>query len=178
MKLSAFDHLMESKQEELKLNPLEYDFGELDPAINSENVKIHYDVHTKGYFENATEKGDQFNINGLNLHNVWWETIGPIREDNSVPNEIIELSGKAEKELVTEWETKAGKLQGSGWVIMCTEGKIHSVQNHEWDDHEKVVFLLDCWEHAYYLTHPGDKTTYFKEMWKVYNWDAIVNRIN
>lgn len=179
--LKELNHLIETANKKYKADRLSYSESALDPVINPENVKVHYEIHTIGYARKANEKGDQFNINGINLHNIWWKTLQSPMEDNASFDEdkFIKFVKKANTftEFVKMWEEAANSIEGNGWVILDKSGNINIVSNHDWNNPDDIVMLLDCWEHAYYLTYPGRKAKFVTEMWKCYNWNVIEARV-
>ena len=74
----------------------------------------------------------------------------------------------------------ANGLKGSGWawlaydpitsqlVMMTTpnHGTLHSLGL-------VPLFVVDLWEHAYYLQYRNERATYVKEIWKILNWKVI-----
>lgn len=81
-----------------KLPDLPYDYGELEPSISAQIMKLHHDKHHKTYVDNynkfveqfldATAKGDheksssllqliRFNGGGHINHSIFWQNLAP-----------------------------------------------------------------------------------------------------
>lgn len=166
-----------NNEQKYELVPLPFKMNELEPVISEETVKWHYNVHSQGYVDKANDKGDDFNIGGAVLHNIWWSQLQPPQDDNQ-PNGAVkalidETFGSFAK-FKEQFKDAAMSIQGSGWVLLTAGGEIKTIQNH---DYQPCVLVLDWWEHSYYLDYQAEKEQYFDQMWKIYNWSVVNGRL-
>lgn len=157
--------------------PLKFKQADLAPVLSEQNVQYHYDVHTKNYAKGANASGDEFNIAGIELHNIWWASL--TAPHNKKPSgdllELIEKKHTSFEKFKEEWRDSALEIQGSGWVALSYTGRVFTIRNHARFD--GIVMLLDMWEHSFYPTYGPDKKSYIENMWKIYDWDAINKRL-
>lgn len=124
------------------LPELPYDYDALEPVISKELLKLHHDIHHKGYVENANklleklenarknnEQTDQkallkslsFNLGGHVLHSLFWENMTGRDEDKKIGGKIeqvlIDEFGSVEK-FYEEFAQAAESVEGSGWAAL------------------------------------------------------------
>ncbi len=180
MKEQFGQFLYEAKKQEGKISLFKLPFGldALSPVMNKDNVDYHYNVHTKNYIKKANADHDDFNVAGAKLHNLWWEQLQPPSQKNEPTGEVATLITKQYKTLAA-FKSQAKQqfmgIQGSGWLVLLTSGKLITVANHR--DVSNVALLIDGWEHAYYSTYGPHKDKYFDAIWTCINWDVVNTRI-
>jgi len=124
------------------LPSLPYDFGALEPVVNTEIMTLHHGKHHATYVNNlnaalekmsdAMAKQDyatmialqgaiQFNGGGHLNHSIFWQNLCPVK-DVVTPNDANPELGKAIEaqwgsldNFKTEFNTKTAAIQGSGW---------------------------------------------------------------
>lgn len=183
MTLHFLKSLTESKdQREIRQIHLKFKKDELDPVMSEATVKYHFDGLAAKYFEryNAGEGDPDFNYGGAMLHNIFFTNLIPPQAANKpvgISKTVIdEVYGSFDK-FKEEFEKTAMGIQGSGWVYMDTEGKLHVIANHEYKKTMKIALLIDWWEHAWALDYQQDKAKYLNNIWRIINWDAVDIRL-
>lgn len=70
----------------------------------------------------------------------------------------------------------------NGWVwILFQSNKIIIKDTHDdasflYDAYNRPLFVIDIWEHAYYLDNFNDRSKYFENIWNCINWNFIEYR--
>jgi len=126
-----------------KLPDLPYDFGDLQPVISADIMKIHHQGHHKAYVTNynkavedfldAQSKGDvskvaslqgaiRFNGGGHINHSIFWTNLAPPKNGGGhLPDNKSKLSEQVHRDfgsfenLIAEFSKKSAGVQGSGW---------------------------------------------------------------
>ncbi len=132
-----------------KLPELPYKYGALSPHISGEQLKIHHDIHHKGYVDGANKileklersrkKGEceldlgaelsalSFKIGGHVLHSLFWPNMCPEDEVEERPGGSLEDAIDREfgslENFKNEFTKAAAGVQGSGWGALgyCKE---------------------------------------------------------
>ena len=143
----------------------------------------------------AREKGDlsavrtllrnlSFHGSGVVLHNLYWEGLCPASESeeptsgaflDQVKKDFGSLDG-----LKNVLSAAAKAVEGSGWAVLAWEplgGKLLVLQA---ENHQKLtiwgvrpLFVIDVWEHAYYLKYQNRRAEYVDNIWNVVNWAEV-----
>ena len=164
--------------DKLELIPLEFKFDHLEPVLEEDNVKYHYQVLSQGYVDRYNnQEGDlDFNKAGAYLHRIWWENLTSPNISNKPKDKILELIEKKYttfsdlKEKITE---KALKLQGSGWIYLSKTGDIKIIHNHKIE--KDIIMILDLWEHS--MNPFQTRKEYIKTIWQIIDWNVVNNRL-
>ena len=191
---------------EYKLPDLPYDYSALEPYTSGQILELHHDKHHAAYVKGANEtleklatvrdKNDYAPINGLEkslafhisghvLHSIFWENLSPDggdKPDGELAAAIDENFGSFDnfKSHLTQ-ATLA--VQGSGWGALAWEptGKrliIEQIYDHQGNIGQGTtpLFVIDAWEHAYYLQYKNVKADFFEAIWNVANWADVAKR--
>jgi Fe-Mn family superoxide dismutase len=183
MTLHFIKYLTESEdRREVRQNKLNFEQDQLDPVMSEDTIKYHYNGLAAKYFEryNAGEGDSDFNYGGAMLHNIFFANLTPPRAANrpdgvskslidSVYDNFDKFKEAVEKEFMA--------AQGSNWIYMDTEGKLHTIHNHEYKKGMKIALLIDAWEHAWALDYQQDKAKYLQNIWRIINWDVVNIRL-
>ncbi len=142
------------------LPPLPYPYDALEPYISRETVRIHHDIHHKGYVNGLNqaelelarqrESGDfalnryweqqlAFNGSGHILHSIYWTNMAPPSrktEPGEAMREWINLSFGSFEGFFGQFIAAAEQVQGSGWATMVWNPawqrlEVLQVQRHE-----------------------------------------------
>jgi superoxide dismutase, Fe-Mn family len=167
----------------LTITPLPYSYVALEPVISKQIMELHHDKHYASYvnnFNNLLETGkvSSFNYNGAILHDIFWNNMRPLLENNLPPKGIFEDFEKFKQ----DFSTAAITVEGSGWAVWWkTEGGmvIGQLEKHNLLglNGATPVLVLDVWEHAYYLQYLNDRKSYVEKWWSLVNWDDVQKRL-
>lgn len=130
------------------LSPLPYDYADLEPYISSQIMKLHHDIHHKGYVDAANAAvvelerirrvgGDairmvravtdslSFNLSGHVLHTVFWKNMkkgggGDPPAGSEIGKAIVRDFGSLDA-FRGHFSAAAAQVQGSGWAILAFE---------------------------------------------------------
>lgn len=188
------------------LPDLPYDYGALEPHYSAQVLELHHDKHHAAYVKgaNATleklaaargegdydaivglEKSLAFNVSGHVLHSLFWKNLSPDRggkPEGELAAAIDESFGSFE-DCKSQLSAATTSVQGSGWGTLTWEplGKrliIDQVYDHQGNvgSGSAPIFVLDAWEHAYYLQYKNVKADYVEAMWNIVNWADVATR--
>lgn len=170
------------------LPKLQYEYNALEPYIDAKTMEIHHTKHHQGYIDKLNaivELNPDFknkkleelclipetkNMAGGHFnHTFFWEIIGPANSDQ-VPEEISKYKD--------EFNDKASKLFGSGWVWIVEKDKKIEVLATQLQDVPMAtgynpILTIDLWEHAYYLKYQNRRTEYIEAFWNIVNWQKV-----
>ncbi|KAF9594533.1 hypothetical protein IFM89_033503 [Coptis chinensis] len=140
--LVGFNNQARRELQTCSLPDLGYDYGDLEPAISGEIMKIHHTKHHQTYVTNynkaleqldhAVTKGDastvvklqsaiKFNGGGHVNHSIFWKNLSPVSEGGGEPPHgslgwAIDTHFGSFETLVQKMNSEGAALQGSGWV--------------------------------------------------------------
>ncbi|MBI4405821.1 MAG: superoxide dismutase [Deltaproteobacteria bacterium] len=157
-----------SKYSDLQKLPIEELLSRLDdvPAV------IRNDVRNQG--------------GGHYTHSLFWRTLSP-RKGLSPTGELanrIDATFGGFSQFKERFSEIAIKHFGSGyaWLSVNPEGELiaESLPNQDTPLLKNChpVFLLDLWEHAYYLKYRNRRAEFVKAFWEVVNWAEVSERFN
>jgi len=125
------------------------------------------------------------NGGGVANHTIYWQVMGP--KGGGAPTGAIADALKSSFgsfDSFKEQFTKAALGQfGSGWawVVQDEGGKLaiqpSANQDSPLSQGKKIVFVIDVWEHAYYLKYQNRRADYINAWWNVVNWEEINKRL-
>lgn len=189
-----------------KLPDLPYDYGELEPHLSGRVLEIHHGKHHALYVENANkalqrigecieeddlqaipglERALAFNLSGHVLHSIYWHNMAPGaggEPDGDLGAAVDDSFGSFQnfRTLMTE---AAQTTMGSGWAALVWEPIAKRLIVSQIYDHQSnhaqgsfPIFVIDAWEHAYYLQYQNKKDAYCRAVWEVANWSDVQQR--
>ncbi|PCN49115.1 superoxide dismutase [Curtobacterium sp. 'Ferrero'] len=190
---------------EYTLPELPYDYAALEPHISGKIMQLHHDKHHQTYVTGANtaleqlaearesgnlanvnklEKDLAFNLGGHVNHSIFWTNLGP---DTKVPEgelaaAIDEFFGSFEK-FQAQFAAVATGIQGSGWAVLAWDQVGQKLTTFQLFDQQANVplgvvpiFMLDMWEHAFYLDYLNVKADYVKAVWNIVDWENVAAR--
>jgi Fe-Mn family superoxide dismutase len=124
------------------------------------------------------------NGGGVYNHSMFWKIM---KKDGGGPPtgavaEAIKSSFGSFDDFKTTFNNAATTRFGSGWAwLIVKDGKLAVVSTPNQDnplmDNAETkgtpIFLLDVWEHAYYLKYQNRRPEYITNFWNVVNWDEV-----
>ena len=189
------------------LPELPYDYSALEPHISGKIMELHHDKHHAAYvaganaaLENlaaARETGDlskvnqfskdlAFHVGGHTNHTIFWNNLSPEggeRPQGDLAAAIDDAFGSFEK-FQAHFTAAAMGIQGSGWAVLAYDslsGKLNIFQLFDQQANVPVgqvpVFMVDMWEHAFYLDYLNVKADYVKAIWNIANWQDVAARL-
>lgn len=183
MSLQFIKYLKEEKDDrEVVQTRLAFGKDELEPVMSKATLDYHYDGLAAKYFERYNKgEGDlSFNYGGAMLHNLFFTNLRPAKAGNKPQGTVAELiNSKYEnfEKFKDAVEKQAMAIQGSGWVYMDPDGKLHTIPNHEYKKTMKIVLLIDWWEHAWALDYQQNKAKYLENIWRIIDWEIVNDRV-
>jgi Fe-Mn family superoxide dismutase len=189
------------------LPDLPYDYSALEPYLPAQILELHHDKHHAAYVKglNTTldkidaarsagdfgalvglEKAQAFNLAGHVLHSIQWTNFSPTgggKPEGALADAIERHFGSFDG-FKGQFESATTTVQGSGWGVLAWEplGQrllIEQVYDHQGNHGQATVplFVIDAWEHAFYLKYLNDKAAYVEAVWNIVNWDDVAQRL-
>jgi Fe-Mn family superoxide dismutase len=123
---------------------------------------------------------------GCANHQLFWKVMAPALAAADAPtgalaDAIDEAFGGLDA-FVEAFTDAALSVFGSGWAFLTTdeEGtlRIEATANNDnpLTDGRGALFVLDCWEHAYYLSYRHRRDEYVEAWWNVLDWATADDR--
>ncbi|MFP7696049.1 superoxide dismutase [Trueperella sp. LYQ143] len=188
------------------LPELDYSYDALEPHISAKIMELHHSKHHQAYVDGANkaldnlakareandfaavnqyEKDLAFNVGGHTNHTVFWKNLSP--NGGGAPTgellEAIEDAFGSFDAFQKQFTAVATGIQGSGWAVLAYDTISQSLTTYQLFDQQSnvpvgsiPVFMLDMWEHAFYLDYLNVKADYVKAVWNVVNWEDVSAR--
>jgi Fe-Mn family superoxide dismutase len=136
----------------------------------------------------ATSKELSFQIGGHILHGLFWNNLIPSAKSSKEPKGILAEALKNEfgsiERFKKEFTTAAVSAEGSGWAVLgfCGQTRrpiIIQIEKHNVNvvPHQRILMVLDVWEHAYYLDYKNERAKFVEAFWNIVNWDEMGKRL-
>jgi Fe-Mn family superoxide dismutase len=191
---------------EYTLPELPYDYAALEPHISGKIMQLHHDKHHATYVAGANtalaslaearesgnlanvnklEKDLAFNLGGHVNHTVFWTNLTPESQapEGELASAIDDAFGSFEK-FQAHFTAVALGVQGSGWAVLGWDVVGQQLTVFQLFDQQGNVpfgvvplFMLDVWEHAYYLDYLNVRADYIKAVWNIANWSNVAARL-
>jgi len=189
------------------LPDLPYDYSALEPHISGKIMELHHDKHHAAYVKGANtalekleearaagdlsavnlhEKNLAFNLGGHINHSVFWHNLSPEgggQPEGELAEAIKEFFGSFEA-FQSHFAANAAGIQGSGWSVLGWDSLGQRLSIFQLYDQQSNVpvsitplFMLDMWEHAFYLDYLNVKADYIKAVWNIANWQDVSARL-
>lgn len=136
----------------------------------------------------ATLKELSFNVGGHSLHSLFWANLAPAAKTTKEPGGTLGAALKGEfgsfERFKKEFTAAASSAEGSGWGVLALCGKTRRPVLMQIEKHnvnvapgERILMVLDVWEHAYYLDYKNERPKYVEAFWNIVNWDEVNKRL-
>ena len=179
------------------LPELPYDYAALEPHISGRIMELHHDKHHAAYVAGANsalealaaarEEGNLGAINLWEKNLAFWNNLSPNgggEPEGELAEAIKDSFGSFEK-FRTHFTATALGIQGSGWAVLAYDsisGKLIIFQLFDQQANVPVgtvpLFMVDMWEHAFYLDYLNVKADYVKAIWNIANWSDVAKRLD
>ncbi|MDD4171385.1 MAG: superoxide dismutase [Syntrophomonas sp.] len=188
------------------LPELPYPYNALEPYYDEQTVRLHHDIHHKGYVDGlnnaetkiaeAREKGDfalikhwarelAFHGSGHILHTMFWENMKPTG-GGAASGPIAEAINKEFDnfdKFKQQFSAAAAAVEGSGWAILAFNPYFAKLEILQTEKHQDLtqwgvvpLLVVDVWEHAYYLKYQNKRAAFIEAWWNLVNWDDVNQR--
>lgn len=165
--------------------------------LSKKQIKIHFEGHHLGYVRAAEKKLGKLkrenfhnylqqnksnntplanNLRQIFLHNKFWENL---LKDLSELSENQNFFEKINEQTAFWKDMMKLYIFGSGWVIAYAyqgELKVGFFRNAQIPDGE-IVFVIDLWEHSFYLDYQNRRNEYLEGCKKYLDWKLIHSRL-
>ena len=136
----------------------------------------------------ATLKELSFQVGGHTLHSLFWANLAPAAKTTREPGGALGTALKDEfgsfERFKKEFSTAATSTEGSGWAALAFCGKTYRPVLMQIEKHnvnvaptERILMVLDVWEHAYYLDYKNERAKFAEAFWNNVNWDEVNKRL-
>ncbi len=136
----------------------------------------------------ATLKELSFQMGGHTLHSLFWSNLAPAAKSSREPAGALAQALKNEfgsfERFKKEFSTAAASVEGSGWAALALCGKTQRLFLMQIEKHnvnvapdERIIMVLDLWEHAYYLDYRNERPRFVEAFWSIVNWDEVNRRL-
>ena len=113
-------------------------------------------------------------------HTMFWQIMGPGKggaPTGRIASAIDSTFGNFDTFKDQMNKGGAGRF-GSGWVWLVESGGKYAVESTANQDNpmmegKKGIFVIDVWEHAYYLKYQNRRPDYITAWWSVVNWAEV-----
>ncbi|HTY46407.1 MAG TPA: superoxide dismutase [Methanomassiliicoccales archaeon] len=136
----------------------------------------------------AIAKEYSFHFGGLFLHEKFWKNMAPAGKAGGKPGgkigDVLNKEFGSFERFKKEFSAVASSVEGSGWAAVSFCGHtdrpvLVQIEKHNVNvtPQQKVLLVLDVWEHAYYLDYKNDRGKFIENWWNVVNWDEVEKRL-
>ncbi|MEK7150615.1 MAG: superoxide dismutase [Patescibacteria group bacterium] len=122
---------------------------------------------------------ETFALNGVKLHEGYFDNM---KEGGGAPTGIVMTLIERDFGSYEHWmaEFKALGLAARGWVVLSYDLDEKRLRNIVCDTHNQggvwnsvAVFIMDVYEHAYFLDYATARKAYIETFFKNINWDYV-----
>ena len=186
----------------IKVSPLPFECGDLEPFLSEDALLIHYHNHHRAYADrlNAAIKGTRYsNMNLTDIvlqaegaifrnaaqvwnHDFYWRCLTAPSSERPIGPLLaaIETYFESFENFQIEFKRYVNDNFGSGWtwLVGTSGGDLKIINTNAADtpvlDLNTVPLLtLDVWEHAYYVDYRERRANYVDNFWECVNWKFV-----
>jgi len=183
----------------LEVKPLPY--TSLD-GLSENQLKQHHDVLYAGYVKKVNEIQEKFKGVDLSEANATFSMIRELKLEETFAVDAVKLHegyfsnlggngqvGGPIQNMISEdygsyenWEKdfRAAGIGARGWVVLAYDMDWNVVHNYSLDAHNfgdifnaVPLFVLDVYEHAYFIDYGTNRKDYIEAFMKNANWDYV-----
>jgi len=161
------------------INKIDAILQKLDAQKNS---SVRDDANTTFSYYRELKRGETFALNGVILHELYFENIGGNKEPDGQILDILKRDFGSYK----SWEEDfiATAKASRGWAILAYDQRSERYRNISLDAHDHgniayyaPILILDVYEHAYFLQYADNKAEYINKFMRNINWAEVSRRI-
>lgn len=143
------------------------------------------DANATFSFYRECKRGETYALNGVILHELYFENMGGGVKMNVPSSSVIEQLTMDFGSFVN-WEKDfiATAKASRGWALLCYDQRSYRLRNISLDAHDlgniaySAPFLvLDVYEHAYFLQYADNKNEYINRFMDNINWEVVNQRM-
>jgi Fe-Mn family superoxide dismutase len=127
-------------------------------------------------------------VGGHTLHSLFWTNLAPAAKARKEPEnslaDILENEFGSFERFKKEFSQASASVEGSGWGALAFCGQTHrpvimQIEKHNVNvaPQEKILMVLDVWEHAYYLDYKNERAKFVEAFWNIVDWDEVTKRL-
>lgn len=191
----------------IEMPKLQYAANTLEPIISEHTIGFHYGKHLQTYvnalislvknteFENMTvediirnaSNGAIFNNAGqIFNHTFYFMQLSAPKKNNVPQGRLAQLINDAFgnfEEFQKLFTQAATTLFGSGWAWLSQDAQGNLVITKDQNANCPLtqglnpLFVVDVWEHAYYLDYQNRRADYVAAIWDVVDWSVVERRL-
>lgn len=112
-------------------------------------------------------------------HSFFWQILKKGIEPKGEILKAINKKFKGIDNFKEQFKDAATTLFGSGWawLVLNSKGELEIIKTQNQDSpitHGMMpIFVLDLWEHSYYLKYQNRRNEYIDAFWHIINWDKV-----
>lgn len=123
------------------------------------------------------------NVNQVWNHDLFWNSMKP-NGGGDLPSKLqaaVLKKFESVEKFLEDFHKKAITLFGSGWVWLVQENDgnvaLRTTANAD-QPNERILLVLDVWEHAYYLDHQNRRADFVSKFLQyLVNWELAESRL-
>lgn len=129
------------------------------------------------------KRGESYALNGVILHELYFENIGGNKEPDGQVLDILKRDFGSYKDWQEDFIATAKVSRG--WAVLAFDQRSERYRNISLDSHDlgniaysAPVLILDMYEHAYFLQYADNKAEYIHKFMKNIDWAEVGRRVN
>lgn len=156
--------------------------NKIDDILNEGDAQRDQSNTTFSYYREL-KRGETFALNGVILHELYFENIGGDSEPKQDVVEMLENDFGSFKNWEDDFEATAKASRG--WAVLAFDQRSNRLRNISLDAHDvgniaysAPILVLDMYEHAYFLQYADKKVDYINNFMKNINWAVVAERMS
>ncbi len=185
---------------------LPYPINSLEPYYSAQTLDIHYNKLYKGYVDNTNKTLEKLKIarkdnnyenikclerdlsfygSGVILHELFFLNMGPAipTSPDVLLMEQINKDFESYEKFKEQFSASSKAVEASGWNLLVWEPRFKKLEILQCEKHQNLtlwgcipLFVLDMWEHSYFLQYKENREEYIKAFWNIVNWNEVNKR--
>ncbi len=140
-------------------------------------------ANTTFSFYRELKRGETYALDGVILHELYFENIG----GSNAPDQYTRAQIERDFGGFKNWQDDfiATAKASRGWAILAFDQRSDRYRNISLDAHDlgiiaycAPILVLDMYEHAYFLQYADNKAEYINNFMKNIRWDIVRRRLD